>query len=124
MVIVAVRVVQKISDMLDDIYGSQPLFRIMPQPGDSFNNNSTNEFQPIIEYGQWLMMMRSFFGDFQVVLGDDADQILRRHTMFSIDWFTDNKNEAPLRVTSSKQRTGINGLVEDESVSNVTSGGL
>jgi hypothetical protein len=41
-------------DMLDDIYGSQPLFRIMPQPTDSFNNNNNNadQYQPIIEHGQ------------------------------------------------------------------------
>lgn len=40
-------------DMLDDIYGSQPLFRIMPQTGDSFHssNNNNNNFRPIIEYG-------------------------------------------------------------------------
>ncbi len=37
-------------DMLDDIYGTQPLFRIMPQTTDNFYNN-TNNFQPIIEHG-------------------------------------------------------------------------
>jgi len=88
-------------DMLDDIYGSQPLFRIMPQTTDHFSNNN---FQPIVEHG------------------DDGDRILRRHTTFSIDWFTDNKEEAPLRVTASKHRSGINGLIEDESVSNSSSG--
>ena len=41
-------------DMLDDIYGSQPLFRIMPQPKDSYNNydNDVNQYQPILGYGQ------------------------------------------------------------------------
>jgi len=39
-------------DMLDDIYGTQPLFRIMPQTTDNFyNNNNNNHFQPIIEHG-------------------------------------------------------------------------
>ncbi len=41
-------------DMLDDIYGSQPLFRIMPQSPDNHNNhnNENNQYQPIIEHGQ------------------------------------------------------------------------
>lgn len=56
-------------------------------------------------------------------LGIDADRVLRSHTMFSIDWFTDNDTEAALRVTSSKYRSGLNGLVEDESVLNSISGG-
>ena len=60
----------------------------------------------------------------ELFLGDDADRILRGHTTFSIDWFTDNKNEAPLRVTPSKNRGGINNLIEDESVNNSISGGL
>jgi len=34
-------------DMLDDIYGSQPLFRIMPQTVDKFNN----DVQPIVGPG-------------------------------------------------------------------------
>jgi hypothetical protein len=34
-------------DMLDDIYGSQPLFRIMPQTIDKSNN----DIQPIVEPG-------------------------------------------------------------------------
>jgi hypothetical protein len=34
-------------DMLDDIYGNQPLFRLMPQT----SNNSTTNFQPIVEPG-------------------------------------------------------------------------
>jgi len=38
-------------DMLDDIYGNQPLFRIMPQIADSYNNNNNHHFQPIIEHG-------------------------------------------------------------------------
>lgn len=42
--------------------------------------------------------------------------------MFSIDWFTDNKPEAPLRVIPSKNRHGINDLVEDASVFDVSSG--
>lgn len=37
-------------DMLDDIYGNQPLFRIMPQTNDSYTSN-INNFRPIIEYG-------------------------------------------------------------------------
>ena len=49
-------------------------------------------------------------------LGDDADKILRSYPMFSIDWFTDNKLEAPLRVIPSKNRHGLNNLVEDSSV--------
>jgi hypothetical protein len=35
-------------DMLDDIYGNQPLFRLMPQ---TVNNSSNNIIQPIIEPG-------------------------------------------------------------------------
>lgn len=42
--------------------------------------------------------------------------------MFSIDWFTDNKPEAPLRVIPSKNRHGINDLIEDSSVVEVSSG--
>lgn len=34
-------------DMLDDIYGNQPLFRLMPQPASS----SAQHLQPIIEPG-------------------------------------------------------------------------
>ena len=45
------------------------------------------------------------------------------HT-FSIDWFTDNKIEAPLRVIPSKNRNGINGLIEDYSVLNSSCGGM
>lgn len=95
-------------DMLDDIYGSSPLFRIMPQPADSFHShdNDGQRYQPIIGYG------------------DDSDRILREHTTFSIDWFTDNKDEAPLRVISSKNLNGINGLIEDESVFKSINGGL
>jgi hypothetical protein len=37
-------------DMLDDIYGDQPLFRIMPQTNDHFHDNHQN-FQPIIQPG-------------------------------------------------------------------------
>ncbi|CAF4438802.1 unnamed protein product, partial [Rotaria magnacalcarata] len=48
--------------------------------------------------------------------------ILRRYTTFSIDWFTDNKPEAPLRVIPSKHRNGINGLIDDDSVFNASSG--
>ncbi|CAF4207350.1 unnamed protein product, partial [Rotaria sp. Silwood2] len=88
-------------DMLDDIYRNQPLFRLMPQPSNSPNNNT---IQPIVEPG------------------DDADKILRRYTTFSIDWFTDNKAEAPLRVIPSKHRHGINGLLEDDSVFNISPG--
>ncbi len=41
-------------DMLDDIYGNQPLFRIMPQPADSYNNHNddTEQYRPIIEHGK------------------------------------------------------------------------
>ncbi len=42
--------------------------------------------------------------------------------MFSIDWFTDNKPEAPLRVIPSKHRHSINGLIEDSSVLDVSCG--
>ncbi|UJR15384.1 hypothetical protein I4U23_002332 [Adineta vaga] len=89
-------------DMLDDIYGNQPLFRLMPQTTNSSINN--NMIQPIIEPGS------------------DADKILRHHLTFSIDWFTDNKGEAPLRVIPSKNRHGINGLIEDSSVLDSTAG--
>jgi hypothetical protein len=58
------------------------------------------------------------------ILGDDSDKILRRHTTFSIDWFTDNTMEAPLRVIASKHRSGINGLIEDDSVLNSLNGGM
>ncbi len=34
-------------DMLDDIYGNQPLFRLMPQT----TNNSNTNIQPIVEPG-------------------------------------------------------------------------
>jgi hypothetical protein len=44
--------------------------------------------------------------------------------MFSIDWFTDNKFEAPLRVIPSKHRNGINGLIEDSSVLDSSCGGM
>ena len=57
-------------------------------------------------------------------LGDESDRILRSHTSFSIDWFTDNKPEAPLRVIPSKNRHGINGLIEDDSVFNASCGGV
>ena len=41
-------------DMLDDIYGNQPLFRIMPQPADNYNNHNdeTQQYRPIIEHGK------------------------------------------------------------------------
>ncbi|CAF1407064.1 unnamed protein product [Rotaria sp. Silwood1] len=81
-------------DMLDDIFGNQPLFRIMPQ---TTNNDNTN-MKPIIE------------------CGIDGDSILRCHTKFSIDWFTDNTFESPLRVTPSRHRSGFNDLIEDDSV--------
>ena len=55
--------------------------------------------------------------------GDDADNILRHYSTFSIDWFTDNKPEAPLRVIPSKYRHGINDLVEDDSVFDSSGGG-
>ncbi|UJR31273.1 hypothetical protein I4U23_018773 [Adineta vaga] len=87
-------------DMLDDIFGSQPLFRLTPQTTDLFENNSQSIIEP----------------------GEDADNILRRYTTFSIDWFTDNKLDAPLRITPPMNRNRINGLVEDDSVLNSTSG--
>jgi len=62
--------------------------------------------------------------NFLFISGDDGDKILRCHTTFSIDWFTDNKMEAPLRVTPSKNRSGINGLIEDDSVFNSSNGGI
>ncbi|CAF0807692.1 unnamed protein product [Rotaria sordida] len=86
-------------DMLDDIYGNQRLFRIMPQTTNTENNNNNN-FQSIIE------------------CGTDSDNILRCHTTFSIDWFTDNTFEASLHVTPSRNRNGLNDLIEDNSVSN------
>lgn len=81
-------------DKLDDIYRNPPLFRLMPQTMNSANNF----LQAIVE------------------TGDDADKILRHYTTFSIDWFTDNKLEAPLRVIPSRNRHGFNNLVEDPSV--------
>lgn len=86
-------------DMLDDIYTNQPLFRLMPQTA----NNSNVNLEPIVE------------------IGDDGDKILRHYSSFSIDWFTDNKQEAPLRVIPSKNRHGINGLIEDPSVHDLSS---
>jgi hypothetical protein len=47
-------------DMLDDIYGSQPLFRIMPQTTDHYYDHNINKFQPIIEYG-WSFIIRKRF---------------------------------------------------------------
>jgi hypothetical protein len=44
--------------------------------------------------------------------------------MFSIDWFTDNKADAPLRVIPSKHRHGINNLVEDASVLDSSCGNM
>lgn len=35
-------------DMLDDIFGNQPLFRLMPQ----INSNGYQSVQPIVEPGQ------------------------------------------------------------------------
>ncbi|CAF1580390.1 unnamed protein product [Rotaria magnacalcarata] len=87
-------------DMLDDIYRNKPLFRLMPQT----SNTTMQPAESIVEPG------------------DDADRILRRYTTFSIDWFTDNKPEAPLRVIPSKHRNGINGLIDDDSVFNASSG--
>jgi hypothetical protein len=40
-----------------------------------------------------------------------------------MDWFTDNKIEAPLRVIPSKNRYGINGLIEDDSALDSSLGG-
>ena len=40
-------------DMLDDIYASQPLFRLMPQ----IPENSQDSVQPIIEAGRYSMRM-------------------------------------------------------------------
>ena len=85
--------------MLDDIYTNQPLFRLMPQTA----NNSNVNLEPIVE------------------IGDDGDKILRHYSSFSIDWFTDNKQEAPLRVIPSKNRHGINCLIEDPSVHDLSS---
>ncbi|CAF4042612.1 unnamed protein product, partial [Rotaria magnacalcarata] len=86
-------------DMLDDICTPQPLYRIMPHT----TNDMKNDFQSIIEPG------------------DDAEKILRSHTSFSIDWFTENNRESAFRVTSSMHRSGISGLVDDESVSSAFS---
>ncbi|CAF1633950.1 unnamed protein product [Adineta ricciae] len=91
-------------DMLDDIFRNQPLFRLMPQITNNSMNNNNNPIQPIIEPGT------------------DADRILRHYSTFSIDWFTDNKAEAPLRVIPTKNRHGINGLIEDNSVLDSTAG--
>ena len=60
---------------------------------------------------------------FSILVGDEADRILRLHSIFAIDWFTDNKREAPLRVLPSKERQGINGLVDDQSFLESNSGG-
>lgn len=90
-------------DMLEDICVNQPLFRLMPQKDEYLNNNQDN-CQAIIDFN------------------DTSDRILRSYRIFSIDWFTDNKFEAPLHVTSSNSRSGINGLIEDASVSNASAG--
>jgi hypothetical protein len=97
-------------DMLDDIYGNQPLFRLMPQTA----NNSNTNIQPIIEPGWDILSIKKYFEISLLVfslLGDDANKILRHYSTFSIDWFTDNKIEAPLRVIPSKNRHGINNLI-------------
>lgn len=104
-------------DMLDDIFTNQPLFRLMPQLG----NNTHVNVPPIIEPGEiFVCLVRRVMIVWS--LGDDADQILRRYSIFSIDWFTDNKPEAPLRVIPSKNRHGINDLMEDASVFDVSCG--
>ena len=104
-------------DMLDDIFIHQPLFRLMPQSG---NNTQTN-IQPIVEPGEE-HSLREKDEILFVNLGEDSDQILRKYSMFSIDWFTDNKLEAPLRVVPSKNRHGITGLIEDSSVLDISCG--
>ncbi|CAF1053922.1 unnamed protein product [Adineta ricciae] len=87
-------------DMLDDIIGNQPLFRLIPQTASLSGNNLQSIIEP----------------------GEDADYILRCYSTFSIDWFTDNKMDAPLRITLPLNRDRINGLVEDDSVFNSTGG--
>ena len=106
-------------DMLDDIIGNQPLFRLTPQTASLSDNNS----QSIIEPGTYLSLERVGKGRESFVEGEDADYVLRCYSTFSIDWFTDNKIDAPLRITSPLNRNRINGLVEDDSVFKSTSGG-
>ena len=53
-----------------------------------------------------------------------GDGILQHHRVFSIDWFTDNHTDAPLRITPSKNPCAINDLIVDESVSTLSSLGL
>ena len=59
-----------------------------------------------------------------LILDKNGDKILRFHRTFTIDWFTDNTTEARFHVVSSRSRHGINGLIEDESVSNYSSEGM
>ena len=104
-------------DMLDDIYKNQPLFRLMPQTSMSSNRH----IQPIVEIGERFSSEKKCLKKFFFV-GDDSDRILRDYHMFSIDWFTDNKPEAPLRVIPSRCRHGINHLIEDSSVLDLSCG--
>lgn len=59
----------------------------------------------------------------RIFVGEESDRILRDHTAFFIDWYTDNKDGAPLRVVSPRNYNGVNGLIEDDSVSQSLSGG-
>ena len=105
-------------DMLDDIYTNQPLFRLMPQTTSTTNTN----IPAIVEPGKSsdVQLIPKCFSLF--ISGDDSDKILHHYSTFSIDWFTDNNLEAPLRVIPSKHRSGINSLVEDSSVLDVSCG--
>lgn len=63
------------------------------------------------------------FLETNIFLGEETDRILRRFSEFSIDWFTDNKREAPLKVNPSRNYYGFNGLIEHESVRESSSSG-
>jgi len=87
-------------DFLDEIHATERLFRLTPQ----ISTQNDENLRPIIESN------------------DESNEILRRYSIFSIDWFTDNKADAPLRIIPSKNRHGINGLIEDKSVSESMAG--
>ncbi|CAF1458870.1 unnamed protein product, partial [Didymodactylos carnosus] len=83
-------------DMHDDIF-NKPLYRLTPQ-------NAGISVKPIVE------------------TGDEADSILQRYCNYTIDWYTDNGDDSPLKVLPSKHSSGVNNLVEDRSLLETPSG--
>jgi hypothetical protein len=102
-------------DVLENIYGSQPLFRLVPQRSDM----SSESMPCIVEQGRTndeCHCCNVVCTIASRILDDESDDILRRHSTFFIDWFTDNHIDALLRVTTSKYVHGIKDLINDESV--------